>query len=179
MIEISKIEIIARNLAKEMNNKFGHSFICSVGSNNSAINIAAKPKTTLYFSYENIFITLFKANFDYKPIDTINEARNANITTEIIEMDQQMEIIALDIIKLAINAHNNYIEIAKNISSTFDVKYGFFWHCFVSEKGVNSFSTQHVNGTFITVSVAQLKITLFRTHGQESLVFDAILRFST
>jgi hypothetical protein len=155
-----------------MNYKFGRSFLCFVGNNDSAINIAAKPKTTLYFSYETIFITLFKPNFDYKPIDAISEARNANITTEVIEMDKQMENIALDIIKLALESHNNYIEIAQNISSTFDVKYGFFWHCFVSEKGVNSFNTNHMNGTFITISVAQLKITLFRTHGQESLVFN-------
>ncbi len=96
-----------------MNNKFGHPFIFFVGSNDSAINIAAKPQTTLYFSYENTFITLFKANFDYKPIDNINEARNANITTEVIVKDRQMENKALNIIKLVLKAHDNYVEIEK------------------------------------------------------------------
>ncbi len=61
------------------------------------------------------------ASIDYKPIDTINEARNANITTGVTEMDKQMENIALHIIKLALKAHDNYVEIAKNICSTFDV----------------------------------------------------------
>ncbi len=50
---------------------------------------------------------IFKANFDYKPIDNISEARNANITTEVIEMDKQMENMALDKIKLALKSHNN------------------------------------------------------------------------
>jgi hypothetical protein len=154
-----------------MGSKFGNPWIILVGKSTTGLSIDPIPKTFLSFSYEDIYLEMFKPLFAISAPDAILESRitNPTITIHKTELETEHENFAVEVIKKAIHALNDFDSIAKNITEILNKKFGDFWQVFVGTNPIET-NSNHINGTYIHVTIEQIIIILFQTNAQQNKV---------
>jgi len=69
-------KIIAKKLVDEMNTKFGKTWICQIGSNNSELYIDLESSSYITLSFKEIKISLYKIS-----LNNPNNSTNANLVS--------------------------------------------------------------------------------------------------
>jgi hypothetical protein len=162
-------EMIAKNLANQMDIKFGKQWFSFVGMdfNNSGFNIDHQKNTFFWFSYKQKHIILFKPQIDVKN-NLVFDARkdNAKVTVLYNDMEEKLKTAVINTTSIALKNFNTFQDISLNITKTLNSSLGSDWRVFIDFNGFASNQEVYKNisiaGSLILFRVEDIEFVIFR-----------------
>ncbi len=135
------LNVAAKQISYEMNNKFGKNWNCFAGINFSfaGISIESNENSFIQFSINEKYFVVIKKKIDIKIINPIIDARGSDAKVVIIrdEMPDITKNWILIMVKNAINNFNGTESISKHMVQTLEEKHGYAWICLIGSTGNN------------------------------------------
>jgi hypothetical protein len=168
LADLDSYRLVAKGLAKHMDEKFGKQWMCFVGKNfnDSGFEIEHQNQSYISFEFKETQFVLFKPHSDLIS-DPIVDARKENAKIQIlIDMEEKTKITIINVVKIAIKNFNDYENISLNISKTLQTSLGNEWRVVIINNGFDGNQDLYKNisipGSLVSFRIETIEFVIFR-----------------
>jgi hypothetical protein len=179
LADLDSYRLVAKGLAKHMDENFGKQWMCLVGKNfnDSGFEIEHQNKSLISFAFKETQFVLFKPHSDLIS-DPIVDARKDNAKIVIlVDMEEKMRITIINVVKIAIKNFNDYQNISLNISKTLQTSLGNEWRVVIINNGFDGNQDLYKNisipGSLVSFRIESIEFVIFRL-SQSRVIEDKV-----